>query len=374
MRLLALAVLACLPSGEEETALTNVRIIPVASGEIEGGTLVVRGGKIAAVGKGIRPPAGARVVDGTGLTVFPGLVHPASRLGLGEAPAGLSGVTPQNLVYDELNPSLEAFARARGTGVTLFGVQPGGGAVAGQGLALKPGPDTREGLVADRTAFLRLSMQSSTAVKEALRQAFEGGRKALEAEKKTPAPKPDDRNLPLVRFLKGEIPGHVSIAGAADAAHFLQVWERFEEFKVRIVFLASGDSYKAAELLGARKALVVVRPDPAFAPFTRDRVNPAAEFARAGCVVAFAPGGDTPEALETHLFLASQAVKHGLGRGAALRALTLSGAEALGWEKRSGSIEAGKDADLLLLDGDPLGASTRVRAVWVDGREVYRGD
>ncbi len=374
MKALALLVLTLLPAGEEEIAITRVRIIPVSSGDIESGTIVIREGKIAAVGKGIQPPAKARVIDGKGLTAFPGIVHPASRIGLGEAPVGASGVTPHHLVYDEFNPSLDVFARAARSGVTSFGLQPGGGAVAGQGLVLRPGAETKDGLVADRAAFVRFSMQADTATKDALRQSFYAARKAVEAEKKTPAQKPDERTLPVVRFLKGELPGHVSVPGAAGVAHFLQVWEGFAEFKPRLVFLASGDAYKAAGLLGARKAIVVVRPDLAFAPLTRDRVNPALEFARAGCRVAFAAAGDTPEALEVHLFLAAQGVKHGLSRDAALRALTLAGAEALGIEKRAGSIEAGKDADLLLLDGDPLGAATRIRKVFAAGREIFEGE
>jgi hypothetical protein len=283
-------------------------------------------------------------------------------------------VTPHHLVYDDLNPSLEVFVRAARSGVTSFGLQPGGGAVAGQGLVLRPGQETKDGLVADKTAFVRFSMMANTATKDALRQSFEAGRKAIEAEKKSPGLKLDERTLPLVRFLKGELPGHVAVSGAAEVAHFLQLWEGFSEFKPRLVFLASGDAYKAADLLGARKAHVVLRPDLAFAPLTRDRVNPASEFARAGAAVAFAPAGDSAEALEAHVFLVAQSVKHGLGRDAALRALTLSGAEALGIEKRCGSIEAGKDADLLLLDGDPLGAGTRIRKIFAAGREIYGGE
>jgi imidazolonepropionase-like amidohydrolase len=370
---LCLAVL-CAPSEEEPLAVTNVRIVTVSSGEIESGTLVIRDGKFAAVGKGIQPPAGARVIDGKGLVAFPGIVHPASRLGLGEAPLGGAGVTPHHRVYDDLNPSLDVFERAARTGITWFGLQPGGGVVAGQGLVLKPGALTKDGLVAEKTAFLRLTFQTGTASKDALRQALDGARKAMEAEKKTPSQKPDDRVLPVVRFLRGEIPGHVAVSGAAELLHFLQVWDAFAEPKARLVFLASGDAYKAAEVLGARKAVVVVRPDLSFTPFTRDRVNPAAEFARAGATVVLAAAGDAPDALEAHLFLAGQLVKHGLGRDAALRGMTLSAAESLGIEKRAGSIEAGKDADLLLLDGDPLSAGATIRRVFVGGKEQVAGE
>jgi imidazolonepropionase-like amidohydrolase len=178
----------------------------------------------------------------------------------------------------------------------------------------------------------------------------------------------------VVRFLKGELPALVSAGGAAEILHFWQVLEPYAEFKTRIVLVTSPEAYKAAEELGRRKARVVLRPDLTFLPFTRDRVNPAAEMARAGATVAFSPGSDLGEAAEGYLFRVAEIVKYGLPREAALRALTIAPAEMLGIEKRVGSIEAGKDADLLLFDGDPLGAQTRLKRVYINGAEVYRDE
>jgi imidazolonepropionase-like amidohydrolase len=360
--------------GEEETvALTNLRIIPVTKSVIESGTIVIKGGKIVAVGAEIKPPAGARIVEGRGLVAFPGLVHPYSRLGL---PDGLSavGVTPQHLAFDEINPTADAIAQAARSGVTTFVLQPLGSGIAGQAAALKPAGWTREEQVIEKSAALRLQLLPGTAGKEALRQALEGAKKAVEGEKKTPPAKPDDKTAVLAKFLKGELPGFVEVPGPGELLHFWQVMEPFAEFKPRLTFVAGPEIYKAAAELGSRKARVILRPMVALAPFTRERINTAAELVTAGVEVAFAPMSDAPEALQGCLFRVAELVKFGLPREAALRAVTIVPAGMAGLDKRIGSIEAGKDADLLLFSGDPLSPQSRLREVYITGTSVYRGE
>jgi imidazolonepropionase-like amidohydrolase len=401
---LVLAVLGQGASGaapqEETVAITNVRILTVTKGEIDSGTIVIRGEKIAQVGKEVKPPADARVVDGRGLTAFPGIVQPVSRLGAAEALGGGGSSTPHHTALDEVNPTLDLFGQIPRTGVTTFAVFPSGGAVAGLGVALKPAGFTRESMVFEKAAFLRLNMQSNTQTKEAIRSAFDGARKAIEAEKKPaapapaasapgpakpaapaapaapppPPPKPSEQMLVLMRALRGELPVLVSVMGPADVLHLDQVMGGFPDYKPRLAWVAPADVYKAADALGARKARVILRPDLTFLPQTRDRVNPAADLARAGAVVAFSPGADSPETLEGYLARVGEMVKHGLPREAALRAVTIAAAEAVGLEKRVGSIEAGKDADLLLFEGEPLSIGARLRRVFINGKEAYVGD
>jgi imidazolonepropionase-like amidohydrolase len=358
----------------ETVALTNLRILTVTKGEIESGTIVIKGEKIAAVGADVKPPPGARIVEGKGLVAFPGMVHPYSRLGLSDAHAAPAGVTPQHLAFDELNPSLDVFAQAARSGVTTFVIMPTGSGIAGQGLVLKPAGWTREEQVIEKSAVLRIVLQPGTSGKESLRQALEGARKAVEGEKKTPPAKPDDRTAPLARFLKGELPGLVELPSAAELLHFWQVMEAFGEFKPRVIYAASPEVYKAAAELGARKARVILRPIVALAPFTRDRINTAAELQKAGAEVALAPLSDAPEALHGALFRVAELVKYGYPREAALRAVTIVPAEIAGIEKRVGSIEAGKDADLLIFSGDPLAPQSRLREVYINGKPVYHGE
>jgi hypothetical protein len=355
------------------TAIRGVRVLGAT--ELEGATILLRDGKIAEIGKDVKVPETARVVDARGWTALPGLVHAASRLGLARGgDGGGTGVTPHHRVAEEVNPALDVYDRFARAGFTAAAVHPGGGTVAGLGAVLRPLGGDREAMLVERDAFLRITMEASTAGKDALRQALDGARKAIEAEKKAPSSKPDERTAPLVRFLRGELPGVVAVSTAAEILHFWQVLDGFAEFKPAVVFLASSDAWKAAEELGRRKARVLLRPEIVFAPFTRDRVNPAAELARAGARVGLVPAGDAGEALEAHLFRVAELVKHGLPRDAALRAITSAPAEFLGLEKRLGAIEKGRDADLLLFDGDPLAAGARLRRVFLGGREIFAED
>jgi imidazolonepropionase-like amidohydrolase len=359
---------------EDTVALTNVRILTVTKGEIPSGTILIKSGKISAVGADVKPPAGARVVNAKGKVVFPGLVNPYSRLGLPEGPVGPPGATPQHLAYDEINPSLDAFGQAARTGVTTFLVMPSGGGIAGQAVAVKPAGWTREDLVIEKSSFLRIALQPGTASKEALRQALDAGRKAIEAEKKSPPGKPEEKAAILARFLKGELPALVELPSAAELLHFWQVMEPYGDLKPRVVFAASPEVYKAADQLGSRKARVILRSNVTLAPFTRERINPAAELAKAGVEVALAPVSDAPDALQGWLFRVGELVKYGLPRETALRAVTIVPAQFAGLDKRVGSIEAGKDADLLLFSGDPLSPQTRLLEVYINGIPVYQGE
>ena len=372
MSLLAALLLAAatFQSDEEIVAFTNLRIITVTKGDIESGTIVIKGGKIDAVGADVKPPEGARVVDGKGLVAFPGLVNPYSRLGLPEGPAGAPGSTPQHLAYDEINPSLDAFGQAARSGVTTFVVMPSGGGIAGQAAALKPAGWTRDDLVFEKSAVLRIVLLPGTASKEALRQALDAARKAIEGEKKTPPAKPDERTAALARFLKGELPALVEVPSASEFLHFWQVMEPYADLKPRIVYASSPDAYKASAELGSRKARVILRPSVALAPFTRERINVAAELAKAGAEVALAPLSDAPEGLQGWLFRVAELVKYGLPREAAVRAVTIVPAQMAGLDKRVGSIEAGKDANLLHFTSDPFSPATRLANVWLEGRPV----
>jgi hypothetical protein len=341
-------------------AIKGVRILTAAGAEIAVGTVIIKDGKIEAVGEDVAVPAGAEVIDGTGRVLMPGLVHPATRIG--GSPSG-SGNAPDHLAIEELAPSLDAYRPVVRCGFTTLALHPSGSPIAGQAVAFKPRGVARDQMSILSPAYLRLEMEANTRVKEQIRLALEGAKRAKDRKGDS---KPDDRTLPLVQFLKGELRAVIELRSPADYLHFRQVLKPFEDPALKFAIVGSSDLWRASEALGARKELVILRPDLTLAPDTRIRVNPAAELAAAGCTVGFAPADSLPS-LDTHLFRVSLVVKAGFSRELALKALTIVPARAAGVEKRVGSIEKGKDADLLLLDGDPFSGSARILKVFIDG-------
>ncbi|MBI2901854.1 MAG: amidohydrolase family protein [Planctomycetes bacterium] len=402
---MALLTLQETPKAEDEfTAVTNVRVITMGKTDFDSATILIKNGKIAEIGKDVKVPDGATVVDGKGLTAMPGFVNPYASFSYSRMSGG--GSTPQNLAYDEFNPALDVFETLPRTGFTTFAIIPGGGVIAGQGLAMKLNGLGKEGMVVSKSAFLRVVMRADTGAKDTLRREFDAAKKAIEAEKKyeeekkkyeeekkkreeaekkkepgkteekkdgaqplqepKPPQKPDARLQALISALKGELPIVVQADSPAAIAHFWLVMKEFEALQPRIAYVCASEAWKAAEEFGERKACVLLAPRLEFLPFTRDRVNPAAELAKAGAKV-----GLLVVSHEDFLFQVAELVKFGLPRDAALRAFTIHPAEMLGIDKTTGSLEAGKDADVVLLSGDPLAATTRVVRVLVQGRVVY---
>lgn len=350
------------------TAVTRVRVLVGDGTEIPEATIVIRDGKIAEIGPDVKAPEGARVVEARGWTAMPGFLHGASRLGIARGVEGAGAATPQHRAIDEINPALDVYERFARHGFTSAAVHPSGGSLSGVGAVVRPLGGDRAAMTVEADAFLRVRFELGTPAKEALKTAFEAARKAIEAEKKDASKTPDEKTRPVARALKGELALVVDVGSAAEILHFYQVLDAVADVAPRVTLRAGFDAWKAAEELGRRKARVILAPQLVFAPNTRDRVNPAAELARAGVKIAFAPTGDVGEPLEGHLFRVAELVKHGLPRETALRALGASPAEFLGLEKRLGTLEKGKEADILLFDGDPLSATSRLRRVLLAGR------
>ncbi len=403
MRLmLALAAFALLqdpPRDEGVIAIVGAKIMTVTKGDIASGTIVIKDGKIAEIGPDVKPPAGATVIDGKGLVAFPGLVHPYSRLtvrGGGEG-GGASNATV--LAYDSFSPAADILEAVPRSGYTTLVLYPSAGTVAGQAVAIKPIGLSRDEMLLAKTAYLRIDMETSTAAKDQLRRDYEAAKKAHEATKKpaqppppqpqpppqppapvpapapAPAPaaaqKPDEKMEVWLRHLKGELPAVVDIASPAEFAHFRQVMKPFDDLKAPMSYVMTSEAYKAADKIGELKPRVMMGPDITFLPFTRTRVNAPAELAKAGATVGLMPG-DSLRAQEGFLFQVAELVRLGFDRDAALRAITIVPAEVAGLDRRIGSLEAGKDADVVLFDGDPLAATTRITKVLINGKVAWQ--
>ena len=399
-------------------AIANARVVTVSGDTLENGTVVMEEGLITAVGAGVDVPAGARVIDGTGRTVYPGLIDALTTLGHGQepepgaaAPGGgggdggrphawgpedRPGTTTWLTAADDLDAGDERFARWREAGFTSVvstrheGLAPGQAAVLNLGSFERP----RELVVAGPVA-MRVNLQdrsrtysgfpgSAMGVFAYLKQlyydaAHHGDVWAdyEEAPRGRRRPEWDGALEPIRRQLDEGWPVLFPASSRSDVVRALATTA---EMGVRPVLYGAHGAWEAADLLAAGGAPVLVSLDwpapprdrdpdevPALAELRRyDRAptTPAA-LAAAGVPFAFYTGGldDPAEALPA----VRRTVAQGLSADDAVRALTLSAAEIFGVDDRLGSIETGKIANLIVTGGDLLDEGAAVETVFVDG-------
>ncbi len=382
----ALCVLAVSPSGAQERplAIRNARIYPVSGPVIEAGTILIREGKIAAVGKDVAVPAGARVIEAAGRVVMPGIVDANASFGIrGSANEQAAEVTPDVRAVRGFNPRAPVVRRALQAGVTSACLNPGSANVVGglAGVVKTAGRSLEEVLVEDAVA-IRAALGSDVSQGNGGFRTFGGGdgltsiysrrpnsRMAALWELRQALYKAGPYSA-LARAIRGQLPLRVHARIENDLRAALNV---AEEFRLpRLMFDDAVEAYRIAELLAERKAAVVLGPfvDPqTFVPEVADAcLNPAGLLAEKGVPVAFGSNGGDPTELRSWAVFAA---RNGLKPELALRAITLTAAELSGVADRVGSLDAGKDGDLLLLTGDPLSLTTQVDTVIVNGRIVH---
>jgi imidazolonepropionase-like amidohydrolase len=400
LAVLAIVALAAAASGGKEDlyAITGARVVTVSGATVEGGTVVLRDGLIEAVGAGAAPPVGARIISGKGLTVTPGLIDGFGGVGLpapargtggagpGPAPSPPDPLAPQSMALDRLRPA--EVVKIRDAGVTTALVIGKDGVLPGQSVLINLGGDRAEGMVLKQPAALHLHLTtlrrqypSSLMGTEAYaRQALYDAqryRDAWAAYEKSPRgrrrPSYDAALAAWQGVLASRLPLVVTAPRENDVRRALAL---ADEFKIKVAVAGAAQAWRVAPLLKARAVplLVGVNFDPPRAPsFEGEDVekekreieeaekNPA-ELHKAGVPFALVSAHAAD-------FLAGvrKAIERGLPRDAALRAVTLDAASALGVADRLGSLEAGKIANLTVWSGDPLTAGAKVKMVFVDG-------
>lgn len=389
------------------TAIVGGRIVPVEGEPIEAGTLLIEDGRVGALGgPDVAVPPGARVVDAAGKWVLPGFIEAHGHLGVHEEGEGWEGndgnemtdpVTAHVRAIDAINPDEQGWRDAIIGGVLAVNVNPGSGnPIGGQTVAVKCWGGTVDDRVLREPSGIKSALGEnpkrvyreqkktpSTRLGTAavIRGAFVEAQNYLakiEAEAARPAEerKPVERDLKLEalgRVLRREIPWRQHVHRADDIATALRI---ADEFGYELVIDHGTEAHLVADRLARRGVPVIIGP-----LFTsrskvelrnRSLANPG-RLARAGVTIAITT--DHPVVPVNFLVhQATLAVKEGLDRETALRALTINPARILRIDDRLGSLAGGKDADLCVWSGDPLDVMQRVERAFIDGREIYTYD
>ncbi len=384
------------PTEGEVFAIVGATLHPITGPDIENGVLVVRGGRIAALGQGLAIPAGARVVDGQGKHVYPGLIQPGTNVGLLEIGAiaatddqGESqGNQPDLRVAASVHSESAHLGVTRTNGITRVQTAPQrGGPMRGQSAILRLAGDTWQGMLQVDRDMLHVAFPSRPNVraKDAKdeprkKQVDELARLFTDAKEygrvrdaagrgECEAPTFDPRLDALVPYARAEKP----VALHADNAQTILDALRFaKEHVLKAVLYGASEGWKVVDALAREQVPVVIGPvlslpDEELDPYDAAYANPAV-LARAGVPFAIMTADD--ENARNQAFHAAMACAFGLPREEALRAITYYPARILGIEQELGSLAVGKIADVIVTDGDVLEITSRVESMWIEGRPV----
>jgi len=383
------------PTASQTTAFVGAHLIPIASDELADGVLIVTDGKIAALGArgSVAIPDGATVVDASGRILMPGLVDTHSHVGGGWAADDSAPIQPDVSVYDAIDVRNSGFQRAQAGGITTANVMPGSGhLMSGQtaylkltdanaidGWAIRDADGKRLGgmKMANGTNSRREPPFPGTRGKSAalVREVFleaQAYQAKLERAKTDPD-KATERDLgmeALVEVLEGKRIVHHHTHRHDDIMTVLRLKE---EFGFRVVLHHVSEAWKVADEIAAAgvPCSLILVDSPGGKLEARDvGFETGGILERAGVKVAFHTDDWITDSRH-FLRMAALAVRAGMSRDGALRALTLEPAAMLDLADRIGSLEVGKDADLILLDGDPFSVYTQVQETWVEGKRVF---
>ncbi len=401
-----LVLLAALVLGQATNPrifIKNATIVPVVGEKIESGTLLIENGKIAALGKNLETPAGAQVVDASGMFVYPGFIDSYTHYGLMEIAANPNTVdvrelgkeNPELKVIWAINPHSVHFGTGRITGTTTALVAPTGGTFPGLSALIKmdgwtvpemtvkevatsfinfpitPRPP-REGVAAQKEAKEDVTSKLVEKIRDYLKEA----RRYLELKKfaaQNPSLKPPDYNPKyeaLAPVFDGTLPVIVSVEKAKD----IELAIKFvKEEKLNAIFRGCAQGFKVADKIKQAGIPVIFdnlyvgpsEPEDGYdAPYRN-----VVDLAKAGVMISFS-SGDDPSVGKDLPYHAAKAVAFGLPYDEAIKALTINPAKMFAVEGRLGSLEPGKDADLFITTGDPLDMKSEVKALVINGKLI----
>jgi imidazolonepropionase-like amidohydrolase len=381
-----------------ELAVVGGKVVPVEGAPLDGGTVLIRDGRIVEVGLEVAVPAGAEVVDARGRWVLPGLVDAHTHMGTLEEGEGWAGddhdeatvpVTAQLRALDAINHMDEGFRDAIGGGVLAVGVNPGScNPIAGETVAVRCAGRSVDEMVLRSPAGMKSALGENPkkyhgeagrlpatrmGIAAVIRQALAEAREYDAARRTGSGPPIDLGKEALARVLRREIPWRQHCHRADD---ILTAVRLADEFGYDLVVDHGTEAHLVADVLVERGIPVLLGPlivGRGKVELRNRAFRNARLLAEAGIELSLVTDHPVIPANLLHV-QAAYVVREGLDREVALRAITLNPARVLGVADRIGSLVAGKDADLCIWSGDPLDPMQRVEQAFIHGKEVFRWD
>ena len=390
--ILLLATGCCVYGNAQQNAIAfkGALIYTATGGTIPNGVLVVQNEKILKVGDAATViPSGAQVIDMTGKVIFPGIVDTHSHLGGPSGGDNSAALNPDTRALDAVNPTSDGFKKALAGGITTINIMPGSGhLMSGQTIYVK----MRDGktiedllLVNDKGLYGGLKMANGTNPMRGT-SGFPGTRsksaamdrdlymKAVEYKKKieragkdsTKLPERDLKMEPLVEVLQGKRIVHFHTHKANDILTAIRI---SKEFGFRAVLHHVTEGYKVAQQIADAKipcSIINIDAPGGKAEAIDFWLGNGGALNKAGVLTSI----HTDDGVTDSRFLlrsAAMSIREGMTTDDAVKALTINGAKMLDLEKRVGSLENGKDADFIILSGDPFSVYTKVLETWVEG-------
>lgn len=390
--ILAAALTIGTPVAAAPTAIINATVHTIAGAVISNGTVIFDNGTVTAVGEGLAPPVGATVIDAQGKPVTPGLISSFSQVGIldielvkgtNDTEANTDLFSAAFDVAPGINPNSNMLAITRKGGVTHVIAAPdySKSIFAGQGALLSLGDGAAFGVKPKIAMFMTLSETSKRlgggsrgAVWTFLKQAFEDARYYERNRKDFDSNKARTTVLPtmdleaLLPVLNGKMPLVVDVHRAADIQAVIKM---ADEYKLDVILIGVREGWKVADEI-ARAGIPVILDPTNNLPTRFDSLGAtlenAAKLNAADVKVAFAVMGDQLSYNARNLsFYAGLAAANGMPQDAALAAVTKNPAEIWGIANRHGSLEPGKQADVVIWDGDPLEVTSAPTSVFIKG-------
>ncbi|MDB4870980.1 MAG: amidohydrolase [Gemmatimonadales bacterium] len=394
---LAVALAIISPAAAQTIAITGGKVYPVSGAAIEGGTVLIVNGKIAAVGRNVAIPAGAQRIDVTGKIVTPGFVNSSTQLGVQEvsqvsdtrdmSARGKDNIAAAFTVWDGLNPNSVMMAPARKDGITSFIVMPTGGLVAGQAALLDVVPGTTTDMIIrapiamvaeigdPQSAGVNSRGELIVKLRELLDDTrfFQTHRDAFDRAQTRPFAASRLDLQAMIPVIQGKLPLVVVVDRASDIDAAMRI---AREFGVKLMIGGGAEGWMMADKLAAARIPVLTGAmnniPGGFASLGQRQEN-AALLRKAGVEVALIgnAGGGDEEAFNVRNLKqeAGNAVAYGMTWDDALRAVTLAPAEIFGVADRVGSLQPGREGNVVVWSGDPFEFTTRVEHVFVRGHE-----